>query len=131
MPCSRQSNATGTPHSTWRKTAVICASVNLVVIIQTLLRYLAEKILLMTSINVGDDYLLPQLQDQIPTDEQIGTMTGDGAFDAIHCHSAILGRCGKALIPIRKNGRRWREDCPAAKARNKLFKATQRLGRAV
>ena len=33
--------------------------------------------------------------------------------------------------PIRKNGRRWREDCPAATARNEILRATQRLGRTI
>ena len=83
-----------------------------------------------TSSDKGDSPVLPHLLDQIPPDEQIGTVTGDGAFDTRRCHSAILERGGTAIIPIRKNGRRWREDRPAAKARNEILKATQRLGRA-
>lgn len=83
-----------------------------------------------TSSDKGDSPVLPHLLDQIPPDEQIGTVTGDGAFDTRRCHSAILERGGTAIIPTRKNGRRWREDCPAAKARNEILKATQRLGRA-
>ena len=82
-----------------------------------------------TSSDKGDSPVLPHLLDQIPADEQIGTVTGDGAFDTRRCHSAILERGGTAIIPIRKNGRRWRENCPAAKARNEILKATQRLGR--
>ena len=82
-----------------------------------------------TSSDKGDSPVLPHLLDQIPPDEQIGTVTGDGAFDTRRCHSVILGRGGTAIIPIRKNGRRWRDDCPAAKARNEILKATQRLGR--
>ena len=58
-------------------------------------------------------------------------MTGDGAFDTRRCHTAILERGGTAVIPIRRNGRRWKEDCPAAKARNDILRATQRLGRAI
>ena len=83
-----------------------------------------------TSSDKGDSPVLPHLLDQIPPDEQIGTVTGDGAFDTRRCHTAIFERGGTAVIPIRKNGRRWREDCPAAKARNEILKATQRLGRA-
>ncbi len=37
----------------------------------------------------------------------------------------------EAVIPIRKNGRRWKEDCPAARARNDILRATHRLGRAI
>ncbi|MBB1492296.1 transposase, partial [Paracoccus sp. MC1854] len=75
--------------------------------------------------------VLPDLLDQIPPDEQIGTVTGDGAFDTRRCHAAILERGGTAIIPIRKNGRRWKEDCPAARARNDTLRTTQRFGRAI
>jgi hypothetical protein len=84
-----------------------------------------------TSSDKGDSPILPHLLDQIPPNELIGTVTGDGAYDTRRCHAAILGRSGTAVIPIRKNGRLWQEDCPAAKARNEILKATQRLGRSV
>ena len=35
-----------------------------------------------------------------------------------------------AIIPIRKNGRPWKEDCPAAIARNDTLRATRHYGRA-
>jgi len=76
-----------------------------------------------TSSDQGDSPVLPHLLDQIPPDEQIGTVTGDGAFDTRRCRTAI--------IPIRKNGRRWKENCPAARARNDILRATHRLGRAI
>ncbi len=79
----------------------------------------------------GDSPVLPDLLDQIPEDEQIGTVTGDGAFDTRRCHTAILERGGTAVIPIRRNGRLWKEDSPAAKARNDILRATQRFGRAI
>lgn len=79
----------------------------------------------------GDSPVLPDLLDQIPEDEQIGTVTGDGAFDTRRCHTAILEPGGTAVIPIRRNGRLWKEDCPAAKARNDILRATQRFGRAI
>ena len=60
-----------------------------------------------TSSREGDSPVLPDLLDQIPPDEQIGTVTGDGAFDTRRCHAAILDRGGTAIIPIRKIGRRW------------------------
>ena len=82
-----------------------------------------------TSGDKGDSPSLSHLLDQIPAAEQTGTVTGDGAFDSRQCHNAILRHGGTAIIPLRKNGRRWREDCPAATARNEILKATQRLGR--
>jgi len=67
----------------------------------------------------GDSPVLPDLLGQIPQDEDIGTVTADGADDTRRCHSAIIARGATAIVPIRKNGRPWKEDCPAAKARNK------------
>jgi len=84
-----------------------------------------------TTSREGDSPVLPDLLNQIPEDEQIGTVTGDGAFDTRRCHTAILDRGGTAIIPIRRNGRLWKEDCPAARARNEILRATQRLGRAI
>lgn len=84
-----------------------------------------------TSSREGDSPILPDLLDQIPPDEDIGTVTGDGAFDTRRCHTAILDRGGTAIIPIRRNGRLWKEDCPAARARNDILRATRHLGRAI
>ena len=78
----------------------------------------------------GDSPILPELLGQIPEDEQIGSVTADGAYDTRRCHSAIIDRQATPIIPIRKNGRPWKEDCPAAKARNETLRATKHYGRA-
>jgi hypothetical protein len=78
----------------------------------------------------GDSPVLPDLLDQIPRNEQIGTVTADGAFDTRRCHTAIIDRGATAIIPIRKNGRPWKEDGPAARARNETLRATRHFGRA-
>ncbi|WP_435170913.1 IS5 family transposase [Falsirhodobacter sp. 1013] len=83
-----------------------------------------------TSSREGDSPVLPDLLDQIPADEQVGTVTGDGAFDTRRCHTAIVDRGGTAIIPIRRNGRLWKENCPAARARNDILRASKRFGRA-
>ncbi len=57
-----------------------------------------------TSSSDGDSPVLPQLLDQIPEGEEIGTVTADGAYDTRRCHTAIVDRQAKAIIPIRKNG---------------------------
>ncbi len=49
--------------------------------------------------------VLPELLDQIPEGEQIGTVTGDGAYDTRRCHTAIIERQATAIIWVRKNGR--------------------------
>ncbi|WP_127563116.1 IS5 family transposase, partial [Nioella ostreopsis] len=78
----------------------------------------------------GDSPVLPDLLDQIPDDEDIGTVTADGAYDTRRCHSAIIAHGGTAIIPIRKNGRPWKDDCPVARARNETLRATRHYGRA-
>ena len=57
-------------------------------------------------------------------------MTADGAYDTRRCHTAINYRQATAIIPIRKNGRPWKEDCPAAIARNETLRSTRHDGRA-
>ena len=53
-----------------------------------------------TSSREGDSPVLPDLLDQIPPDQEIGTVTGDGAFDTRRCHAAILARGGTAFGPF-------------------------------
>ncbi len=80
--------------------------------------------------NAGDSPVLPDLLAQIPENEQVGSVTCDGGFYTRRCHAAILERGAVAIVPIRKNGRLWKEDCPAARARNDILRATRRFGRA-
>jgi Transposase DDE domain len=84
-----------------------------------------------TSSQTGDSPVLPDLLAQIPADQLIGTVTGDGAYDTRTCHSAIAERGATAIIPIRRNGCPWKEDCPAARARNETLRATRYFGRAL
>jgi hypothetical protein len=53
-----------------------------------------------------------------------------GAYDTRHCHAAVIAREATPIIPIRKNGRLWKDDCPAARAQNEILRATQYYGRA-
>ncbi|WP_343504176.1 IS5 family transposase [Alloyangia pacifica] len=78
----------------------------------------------------GDSPVLPELLDQVPQDEPIGTVTADGAYDTRRCHTAVLERDAVPIIPIRKNGRPWKDDGPAAKVRNETLRATRHYGRA-
>ena len=83
-----------------------------------------------TASSDDDSPVLPDLLDQIPEGEEIGTVTADGAYDTRRCHTAIIDREATAIIPIRKNGRPWKEDCPAAIAGNETLRATRHYGRA-
>ena len=78
----------------------------------------------------GDSPVLPDLLDQIPENERIATVTADGAYDTRRCHTAIIEREAEAIIPIRRNGRMWKEDGPAARARNEILGASKHFGRA-
>lgn len=84
-----------------------------------------------TSSRQGDSPLLPELLAQIPEGEDIATVTADGAYDTRSCHAAVIERGADAVIPIRRNGRVWKGDCPAAVARNEILRATRHLGRAL
>ena len=84
-----------------------------------------------TSSCQGDSPLLPDLLSQIPEGEEIATVTTDGPYDTRRCHAAIIARGAHAVIPIRRNGRAWKEDCPAALARNEILCATRHLGSAL
>ena len=78
----------------------------------------------------GDSPVLPDLLGQIPKNEEIGSVTADGAYDTRRCHIAILERDAVPIIPIRKNCRLWKADCPAARVRNETLRATRNYGRA-
>ena len=82
-----------------------------------------------TSSREGDSPVLPDLLAQIPSDPAIGTVTADGADDTRRCHTAIVERGATAIIPIRRTGRAWKEDGPAARARNETLRASKRFGR--
>jgi len=44
---------------------------------------------------------------------------------------AIDARNAVPIIPIRKNWRAWKQNCPAARARNETLRATRHYGRAI
>lgn len=84
-----------------------------------------------TANSVGDAPMLPALLDQIPLEEPIESVGGDGAYDTKACHRAIANRGATALIPVRKNAQPWKENSAGARARNEILRTTQRLGRTI
>lgn len=79
----------------------------------------------------GDGQTLPDLLAQIPEDETILSVGGDGAYDTRNCYAAIAGRGADAVIPVRRNGKAWTTDDPGVEARNETLRAMKRLGRAI
>ena len=84
-----------------------------------------------TSSSIGDAPVLPDLLNQIPPDEEIGSVTADGAYDTRKCHGAIAARNAHAVIPPRKNAKLWKPDTPGARARNEAVRSSKYLGRAL
>ena len=84
-----------------------------------------------TTSNVGDAPMLPELLDQIPLDQNIGSVTADGAYDTRKCHDAIAVRGAHAVIPPRKNAKPWKPTSAGAIARNEAVNASRYLGRAI
>ena len=84
-----------------------------------------------TTSNVGDAPMLPELLDQIPPDQEIATVTADGAFDTRKCHDAIAARGAAAIIPPRKNATPWKPRTAGAIARNEILLTSKRLGRTI
>jgi hypothetical protein len=80
---------------------------------------------------IGDAPALPGLLAQIPEDEQILSVGGDGVYDTRACHAAIAQRGADAVIPVRRNGRPWTKDGPGVDARNEALRATKLLGRTI
>jgi hypothetical protein len=84
-----------------------------------------------TSSNVGDAPMLPDLLAQLPPDQEIATVTADGTYDTRACHDAIADRGAAAIIPPRRNARPWKPDTAGARARNEILRTSKHLGRAL
>jgi len=123
----------GTKRRVWRK-------IHIGIDEQTLEIRAAE----LTTSDVGDAPMLPELLDQIPPDQEIASVTApsrglhanhcratDGAFDTRKCHDAIAACGAAAIIPPRKNAKPWKPDSPGAVARNEALRASKRFGRTI
>ena len=75
--------------------------------------------------------MLPELLNQIPDDQDIGSVTADGAYDTRKCHDAIAARDAQAVIPPRRNAKPWKPTSAGAIARNEVVNASRYLGRAL
>ena len=84
-----------------------------------------------TGSNTGDTPMPPHLLNQIPQDQEIGSVTADGAYDTRRCHNAIADRGAAAVIPPRQNAQSWKPTTAGAIARNDALRASRYLGRAL
>ena len=83
-----------------------------------------------------------ELLDQIPPEQQIASVTADGAFDTRKCHEAIAARSAAAIMPPRNNAKPWKPDTAAlaivlgpmadnGSPRNEALRASERFGRTI
>ena len=85
----------------------------------------------LTSCDVGDAPMLPELLSQIPPGQEIASVTADGACDTRKCHDAIATRGAPAIIPPRKNAKPRKPDTVGVITRNEALRASRRLGRPI
>jgi hypothetical protein len=88
---------------------------------------LQVRAICVTSNNVTDAAVMPQLLTQVPGDELLLTVTGDGASDTPPVHAAVMQRNATPIIPPRKNARMRKGD--AFVHRNAAIAACSRFGR--
>ena len=75
--------------------------------------------------------MLLELLDQIPPDQEIATITADGAFYTRKCHDAIAARGAAATIPPRRNAKPSKPDTAGAIGRNEILRTSKRVGRTI
>jgi hypothetical protein len=84
-----------------------------------------------TTSDIGDAPMLPELIGQIAPHHEVASVTADGAYDTRKCHEAIAAQGADAIIPPRRNAQPWKETTAGAAARNEALHASRRLGRAI
>jgi transposase len=84
-----------------------------------------------TGSQIGDAPVLPDLLSQIPGDEEIGSVTADGAYDTRKCHDAIADRGAHAVVPPRNNAKPWKAITAGTVARNEALRSSKYLGPAL
>ena len=84
-----------------------------------------------TKSSIGDAPILPDLLNQIPEDQEMASVSADGAYDTRCCRDPIAGRRADAIISPRRNARPWKPNTPGAIERNEALRAIKHLGRAL
>lgn len=87
------------------------------------------RAMVVTTNEVGDSPVTAELLNQIPEDEHIASVTGDGAYDTQDVYEACARRNAIPIIPPRR-GAQLRKGATSA-YRNEAIKACRRLGRAI
>ncbi len=83
----------------------------------------------MTDHRHGDGEILPGLLAQVPEEERIADIGGDGAYDTRTAYAASAARNAALLVPPRRNGKPWRTRTAGAGERDETLRAVRHLGR--
>jgi hypothetical protein len=83
----------------------------------------------MTDHRHGDGEILPDLLAQVPEEERIAEIGGDGAYDTRMAYAAAAARNAALLVPPRRNGKPWKTPTAGAEPRNETLRAIKHLGR--
>jgi hypothetical protein len=83
----------------------------------------------MTDHRHGDGEILPDLLAQVPEEEGIASVTGDGAYDTRSAYEAASARNAALRVPPRRNGKPWKTPTIGAGQRNETIRAVRHLGR--
>jgi hypothetical protein len=81
--------------------------------------------------HIGDAPVLADLLSQMAVEEEIGSVTAEGARDTRKCHDAIAHRGAHAIIPPRRNAKPRKTITAGAVAGNEALRAATYLGRAL
>ena len=68
-------------------------------------RVASIRAICVTSNNVSDAAVIADLLHQLPKDEVLNSLTGDGAYDMQPVYEALMERGAIPIIPPRKNAR--------------------------
>lgn len=85
--------------------------------------------MMVTTNNLGDGQILPELLDQIEND--IDQVSGDGVYDQKQCYDAIRERKAKAAIPPRRGAKNWQHGNTKAERhdRDENLRRVRKVGR--
>ena len=83
-----------------------------------------------TTSEIGDAPMLPEVLDQIPLEQEIASVTANGAFAPRKCHRTIAARA-VAIIPPRKNAKPWKPDSLGAVAGKEILPTSKRVRQSI
>jgi hypothetical protein len=87
-----------------------------------------------TTSDIGDAPMPPELPDQIPREQEIASVTADGAFDtrgATAFGHSLEPVAFVPSLPTRRNAKLWKPDTAGAIARDEILRTSKRLGRTI